>query len=266
MARIVDWETFFASAAGRTVAAWERGAYARFVAAKLGDRALQIGLAADLDPLEKSPIAHRIALSEEVVAIAPDDLRLQVLGLPWSMPFENECCDVVALPHGFDQHPDKIDAMLEEIYRVLAPNGLFVTTFFNSIGSWKLREFFPRASHILPEHSASASMSAIKGAMAHAGFRLEGGNFGVYAIDRSARPEAGSTPRLPSWIDKAGDRWWPTLSNVVLLSARKVTSGMTLVGKVNFSTAKAPARAHAAVQNRRESTGDAANACSHDAS
>ena len=135
MARIVDWETFFASSAGRTVAAWERGAYARFVAAKRGDRALQIGFAADLDPLEKSPIAHRIALSEDVAAIARDDLRLQVLGVSWALPFENESCDIVALPHGFDLHPDKIDATLEEVYRVLAPNGLFVTTFFNSIFS-----------------------------------------------------------------------------------------------------------------------------------
>ena len=265
MARIVDWETFFASAAGRTVAAWERGAYARFVAAKRGDRALQIGFAADLDPLEKSPIAHRIALSEDVVAIARDDLRLQVLGVSWALPFENESCDIVALPHGLDLHPDKLDATLEEVYRVLAPNGLFVTTFFNSIGSWKLRELFLRSSHILPEHSAAVSMSAIKSATVHAGFRLEGGNFGVYAVDRSAKPEAGPSPRLPSWIDKAGDRWWPTLSNVVLLSARKVTSGMTLVGKVNFAAAKAPARAHAAVQNRRESTDAAGGACPHDA-
>ena len=148
---------------------------------------------------------------------------------------------------------------------MLAPNGLFVTTFFNSIGSWKLRELFLRSSHILPEHSAAVSMSAIKSATVHAGFRLEGGNFGVYAVDRSAKPEAGPSPRLPSWIDKAGDRWWPTLSNVVLLSARKVTSGMTLVGKVNFAAAKAPARAHAAVQNRRESADAAGGACPHDA-
>ena len=101
MARIVDWETFFASAAGCTVAAWEKGAYARFVSAKLGTRALQIGLA-KLDPLEKSPIAHRIALTEEVEAIAGEDLRVQVLGSPWALPFEDECCDIVALPHGFD--------------------------------------------------------------------------------------------------------------------------------------------------------------------
>ena len=251
MARIVDWETFFASPAGRTAAAWERGAYARFVSSKAGDRALQVGLAR-LNPLEKSPIAHRIALTEEPEAIAGDDLRLQVLGLPWQMPFENECCDAVALPHAFDLHPDRIDDTLDEIWRVLAPNGVLVTTFFNSIGSWKLREFVFRSSHILPERAAVISMAQAKGALVRAGFKIEGGNFGVYAIDHAARPQAEPRPRLPSWIDKAGDRWWPTLSNVVLLSARKNVAGMTLVGKVNFASAKARSAAPAGISNRKE--------------
>lgn len=254
MARIVDWETFFASAAGCTVAAWERGAYARFVSQKLGARALQIGLA-KLDPLEKSPIAHRIALTEEVEAIADEDLRVQVLGDPWALPFENECCDIVALPHGFDLHPEKIDAVLAEVTRVLAPNGIFVTTFFNSLGSWKLREKLFGASHVLPEHSAVLSMTAVKGAIARTGcLRLEGGNFGVYAIDHSAHSRTTPSPRLPSWIDKAGDRWWPTLSNVVLLSARKTVAGMTLVGKVTFAKNKTAANAQTAVQNRKQTT------------
>ncbi len=255
MARIVDWETFFASAAGQTAARWEHGAYARFAAAKTGDRALQIGLAAHLNPFEKSPVAHRIVLTEEVEAVPADDLRLQVLGLPWQIPLADDCCDIVALPHAFDMHPDRIDAVLAETYRVLAPNGLLVTTFFNSIGSWKLREVLLRSSHILPERSATIPMSAVKGAILHAGFKLEGGNFGVYAVDRSSHPARGgaeAVSRLPSWIDKAGDRWWPTLSNVVLLSARKLAGGMTLVGKVNFSTAKPAARAPAAVSNRKE--------------
>lgn len=254
MARIVDWETFFASAAGCTVAAWEKGAYARFVSVKLGNRALQIGLA-KLDPLEKSPIAHRIALTEEVEAIAGEDLRVQVLGSPWALPFEDECCDIVALPHGFDLHPEKIDAVLAEVIRVLVPNGIFVTTFFNSLGSWKLREKLFGASHILPEHSAVLSMNAVKSAIARTGsLKIEGGNFGVYAIDHTARGQAARSSRLPSWIDKAGDRWWPTLSNVVLLSARKTIAGMSLVGKVTFAKAKTAANGQTAVQNRKQRT------------
>ena len=60
--------------------------------------------------------------------------------------------------------------------------------------------------------------------------------------------------RLPSWIDKAGDRWWPTLSNVILLSARKVDASATLVGKVNFAAQKSGKAVTAALRNSEKSS------------
>lgn len=235
MARTLDWETFLVTAAGRTTVAWEEGAFARFVANKTGDRALQIGLW-KLNALDKSPIGHRIAAADVVQALDADDLRVRLIAQSWALPLKDESCDLVVWPHGLDMCPDKAQATLAEITRVLAPNGLLVLSFFNPMGAWHLRQNIFCASKILPDRAAGFSMMQAKALIAQTGLTLEGGNFGVYAVN----PNVGQTNvRLPSWIDKAGDRWWPTLSNVIVLSARKTDAGLKLVGKVNFAPAKA---------------------------
>ena len=133
-------------------------------------------------------------------------------------------------------YPEKAAETLSEISRVLAPNGVLVLSFFNPMGAWHLKEKLFCSSRTLPDHSAGVSMTQAKNLIAQTGLTLEGGNFGVYAVN----PRVGeNNVRLPSWLDKAGDRWWPTLSNVIVLSARKNDAGLTLVGKVNFAPAKA---------------------------
>lgn len=234
MARTLDWETFLVTAPGRTTLAWEEGACARFVANKTGDRALQIGLW-KLNALAKSPIGHRIAVADEVQVLAPEDLRVRLIAQSWALPLADESCDLVVWPHGLDMYPNKAAETLSEITRVLAPNGLLVLSFFNPMGAWHLREKL-FSSKILPNHSASISMTQAKSLVTQAGLTLEGGNFGVYAVNDHA---ADTNVRLPSWLDKAGDRWWPTFSNVIVLSARKNDAGLKLVGRVNFAPAKA---------------------------
>lgn len=242
--RSVTWETFLSTPAGRTVVAWEEGACARFLGGKTGDRALQIGMGA-MNPFAASPITHRILVDNVVCAGCGDnDFRERVLADAAALPLSDGCCDVVVLVHLFDRRPDELQALLNEATRVLASNGLLITLFFNAMGSWKLRERFFSTSKILPDGSAGVPIFAAKAAIQKAGLTLEGGNFGVYAVNPNNNP---STVRLPGWIDKAGDRWWPTLSNVILLSARKIDVKATLVGKVNFAAAKTGKPASAAL-------------------
>lgn len=246
----ITWETFLASAAGRTTLAWERGACARFLASKAGDRALQVGLA-DLNPFAASPITHRILVDDFVSPKADkDDFRDRVVALPAELPLEGESCDVVVLAHAFDRFPQDMDAVTREAARVLAPNGLLVTLFFNAIGGWALKGRLFSSRRILPDNAGAVTMASAKAAVAAAGLTLEGGNFGVYAV--SPNPD-GSPVRLPGWIDKAGDRWWPTLSNVIVLTARKLDESATLVGKVNFSVGKTAKPVPAALRNLKNS-------------
>lgn len=244
----VSWESFLDSAAGRTVLAWEQGACSRFLANKHGDRALQIGLGA-LNPFAASLITHRILLDEiPCPEYGKDDFRVRLVAEDDRLPLENECCDVVVLAHAIDRHPEKLSSIMAEAARVLAPNGLLLTLFFNPMGMWAMREKFFKSRKILPNKAAGVPIRVVKAALAKTGLTLEGGNFGVYAVNAT---QDGSTVRLPSWIDKAGDRWWPTLSNVIVLSARKVDVKANLVGKVNFSATKSAKPASAAINNSK---------------
>lgn len=244
--RSVTWESFLDSPAGQTVLAWERGACARFLAGKTGSRALQIGLG-ELNPFAASPITHRILIDEFVCPLcSSDDFRARVLADATQLPLQTECCDVVVMAHVFDRRPKDLAALLSEAARVLAPNGILVTLFFNAVGGWALREKIFPSRKILPDAAAGVPIFAVKAAIQNAGLTLEGGNFGVYAVNPHKSP---ANVRLPSWIDKAGDRWWPTLSNVILLSARKVDVKATLVGKVNFSTTQSRKTVSATLTN-----------------
>ena len=87
--------------------------------------------------------------------------------------------------------------------------------------------------------------------LAAAGLTVEGGFYGVYGTasqkERTETTEKASN-LLPTGLDLAGNRWWPTLSNVVILTARKKVSGMTLVGRAAFSKSAVAASVNPAVQ------------------
>ena len=174
------------------------------------------------------------------------DFRCRVLAQANALPLGDECCDVVVLAHTFDRHPEQLLTTLSEAARVLAPNGLLISLFFNAMGSWALREKVFPTRKILPDGAAGIPIIAVKEAVQKAGLSLEGGNFGVYAVSPGKN---SANVRLPGWLDKAGDRWWPTLSNVILLSARKVGVKPTLVGKVNFAAAKSGKTVSATLKN-----------------
>lgn len=230
--RTLNWPAFLLTEAGRTALDWETGAFAAFAAGKNGDRALQIGLW-PLDALAKSPIGHRIAVSSQLQAMSGDDFRCPLVAETAALPLAGESCDIVVWPHGPDMEAGATGAALAEIVRVLAPNGLLVVSLFNPMGCWKLCELWRGPATILPAESGNYTLAAAKAMLVKAGLTLEGGRFGAYGT--GARQGA----RLqPTWLDKAGDRWWPTLSNVFVISARKTDAGLRLVGKVAFGKSK----------------------------
>ncbi len=213
-------------------------------------RAVQIGRP-ELDALSGSSIGHRILVTPEVCRLSDDDWREPVAALPEALPLAAECADLVVWPHGPDDTASEAKAVLAEITRVLAPNGVLVLTFFNASGFWALRQKLFCTSPRLPTDTRASTVAGVKALLAAAGLTVEGGFYGVYGTasqkERTETTEKASN-LLPTGLDLAGNRWWPTLSNVVILTARKKVSGMTLVGRAAFSKSAVAASVNPAVQ------------------
>lgn len=227
----MDWRSFWQSPQGRTALAWERLAFSSCSRRELGDTAIQIG-AEHFDALANCSIAHHILACTDREADCCGGTRQVVVAQPDALPFADDCADFLVWPHGFNvcEHPTLV---LAEIYRVLAPNGLLAVTFFNSLGPWGIKSRLPFASPLYPSGMHSMSLLRAKSALTNAGLTLHGGFFGVYSVNNPTATNPASL--LPTNWDKAGDRWWPTFCNAVLLLARKHVGGMRLIGKLKFS-------------------------------
>lgn len=223
MTNTQTWNTYFNSNAGITDRLWQQETFARLVKNYPGNRALQVGFT-DTETLNACPITMRV-LACDSVRFINHDTRVPVLATDTELPFESDCFDLITWPHGLDA-TENAEESLAEIARVLAPNGVLLTTFFNRTGAWN---FMQKLGFKSPLPCPGFTVTQARTMVANAGLTYMGGNYGVYAINR--HPERCDRLKL----DLAGDRWWPTLGNMIMLSARKMDSTMTLVGKINFA-------------------------------
>lgn len=242
---LLTWLQFFTTPQGQTTLTWEKEAYAHAICNITGDRAVQLGNYM-LDALKSSDIGHQILVVPQACRLSKDDWRVALVADPQALPLQTECTDLIVWPHGADDPTVHSDKVLSEIYRVLAPGGVLVMTFFNASGFWYLKNRFSK-NPFLPQNCTPQRVADVKAKVSASGLSVEGGFFGVYGVSNT--PKNGAS-LLPSKLDLAGNRWWPTLSNVVLLTARKKVTGMTLVGRAAFSSTTVPASARTAVQRK----------------
>ncbi len=256
MPNTVNWVNFFSTDAGRTCAEWEIAAFSSVSRTLCGSRAVQLGCPA-INALKGCAIAHQILVSTCIPARQTEDIRAMVLASPQSIPLTAECTDLVVWPHGLDCGGDCRQS-LAEILRILAPNGLLLVSVLNAAGPWNMKQHLFTGSSVLPETASLITIGKAKSLLTDCGLTLEGGRFGVYSTNPDACPEA---PRpinalKPTWLDKAGDRWWPTLGNMAVLVARKRAVGMTLIGKAAFGAKPAhsgkQALAHKEVLSKKQ--------------
>lgn len=121
-----------------------------------------------------------------------------------AMPFESESIDLVVMPHSLEVSEDP-HALLREIYRILIPGGRIILTGFNLMSLWGLRFKMQRfgAKTFLPGRQFM-SVFQIRDWLHLLSFHVDRGAFGCYGLTFSS-PQS----KEDSWIEKAGDRWWP---------------------------------------------------------
>jgi SAM-dependent methyltransferase len=250
-AAIVSLSQFLRSPAGRYVLDWEQAHLDAAVADIFGYHALQLGLP-EIDALRENRMPLRICAADR--RLAPEDAdasasravasRVAVINRYEELPFATHSVDLVVLPHILE-FADEPHQVLREVDRVLVPEGHVVITGFNPASLWGLRQFLTRVgmNPFLPREGQFIALPRIKDWLKLLSFEANRGRFGCYV------PWVRSDTWLARWafMEKTGDRWWPVLGSVYLLTAVKRVRGMRLVGKVRKRRdVRAPALAPAA--------------------
>lgn len=232
---IVNFSDFLESAPGRYVLDWEQRVLDHAVADIFGYHAMQLGVpqidglrenrmplrCIALDGCSGTPVwtAHNVNGRREVAVVARFD----------ELPFAAASIDLLVLPHvlEFAQEPHRV---LREVDRVLVPEGHLVLTGFNPASLWGAHHWMRRIGvrPFLPRSSQLIALPRLKDWLKLLSFEVNRGRFGCYVP--WVRTESWIS-RL-SFLEKAGDRWWPVLGGIYVITAVKRVHGMRLVGLV----------------------------------
>ena len=236
-----SWPQFLASPPGQYLLAWEQRQVDALVADIFGYHALQLGLP-EIDALRENRMPLRLCASDRfagdqagglqaapqragaVVAARP---RIAVINDFAELPFAAQSIDLIVLPHNLEFAPEP-HQVLREVDRVLVPEGQLIISGFNPASLWGLRQALGRlgAAPFLPVEGQFIALSRIKDWLKLLSFEPSRGRYGCYA------PWSSSERWLGRWsfLERAGDRWWPVLGSVYLLAAVKRVRGMRLIG------------------------------------
>jgi SAM-dependent methyltransferase len=225
---IVQLSEFLRSPQGRYVLDWERQHLDRAVSDIFGYHALQLGLP-EIDALRENRMPLRLCACDRLLEGGKGHCALTVLNRYEELPFATQSIDLVVMPHilEFAAEPHQV---LREVDRVLVPEGHVVITGFNPLSLWGLRQLLTRLGMdpYLPREGQFIALPRIKDWLKLLSFEVNRGRFGCYL------PWVRSDRWLQRWrfMDHAGDRWWPVLGSIYMVTAVKRVRGMRLVGAV----------------------------------
>ena len=227
---LIDW---FQSPPGQYILAWEQTHIDHAVADIFGFHALQLGLP-ELDALRANRMPFVFYAGDHTIDrsadwLAPDHITLQtaLIASYEELPFASQSLDLIVMPHvlEFTANPHQV---LREIERVLMPEGQVVISGFNPYSLWGARQFGLRGlmAPILPRAEQFISVPRMRDWLKLLGFEVQRGRFGCYRLPC----RHSKWMERFSWLEKAGDRWWPYAGAVYMLTAIKRQSGMRLIG------------------------------------
>lgn len=246
--------------------AWEQDQLDHAVTDAFGFHALQLGLP-ELDGLRANRMPHRWVVSDSLIVPEPLEAPAAQDGISTTgaadervalhcefdaLPFADASLDLVVLPHTLERARDP-HAALREVERVLVPEGRVLITGFSPASLWALRQRAARAMRgqpgaglFLPSAGEFIGYWRLRDWLRLLGMQIDGGRFGGY------RPPCRSARWLGryAWMDTVGERWWPVLGAVYIVSAVKHVRGMRLVGLARREPKAARQIAPAAAQRR----------------
>ena len=210
-----DLGGWFETPLGQYLLARERDYYEGVVADIFGYNALQCGLTG-IDLLAGSRIPSRWCIGSEGSVALRTDFR--------DLPIAANSIDLVVLPHvlEFSDDPHQI---LREVVRVLVPEGQVVISGFNPWSLLGLKRFMPRHRTQVPWRGHFVNLPRLKDWLSLLSFDVVGGRMHGYSPPFTQERWL----RRFSFMDAAGDRWWPFAGGIYLIQAVKRVRGMRVI-------------------------------------
>lgn len=240
---ILDLAEWLETPPGRYVQDWEQKQIDAMVSNAFGYHAIQIGLPHwDLLRANRIPYKGRTGILSEGAA----ELGAALVADPENLPFDSQSIDLLVLPHVLECSTGA-HQILREVERVLVPEGRVVISGFNPWSLWGASDRIPGLDPLLPVPAhLQVSLPRLKDWFKLLSFELDRGRFGCYS------PPCVNKVWLDRWsfMEAAGDRWWPVCGAVYVVSAVKRVTSVRLVGPT-WKTAKKRVRRAAVVTGRR---------------
>ncbi|MBC2769646.1 methyltransferase domain-containing protein [Pusillimonas sp. 7-48] len=244
---ITELAAWLETPAGQYVRNWEQKKTNGMVTNAFGYHAVQVGLP-HWDLLAANRIPHKIhthsGLSEDSLMGASPALYTQ----PEQLPFESQSIDLLILPHVLEcsNHPHQV---LREAERVLVPEGRLVISGFNPWSLWGAQARMPGVDPLVPVPAhMQVSLPRLKDWFKLLSLEIDRGHFGCYAAP------CFTQRWLQRWsfMDAAGDRWWPVCGAVYVVAAVKRVASVRLVGPAWKGKKKRRMRRAAVVASQRQ--------------
>lgn len=225
--------------AGSYVRTWQQARLDMLTADIFGFNALQIGLP-QVNALQASRMPNKWLTDTHMPDAGEANKRSPVVVVHdfSELPFASQSLDLVVLPHVLE-FADEPHQVLREVERVLIPEGQVIICGFNPASLWGMRQVAGRLSgaHFLPQDGEFISLLRLKDWLKLLNMEVNRGHFGCYA------PPCMTEQWLQrfSFMEKAGDRWWPYFGALYIVQAIKRVRSMRLVGPA-WTRQKAQAR------------------------
>jgi len=247
---IVELAQWFDTPPGQYVRRWEQRQIDRMVENVFGYHAFQIGLP-QWDMLAANRVRHkgRAHVSTQIADLGDAARAVTLVADPQQLPFDTQSIDLLLLPHVLECADDP-HRILREAERVLIPEGRLIVTGFNPWSLWGARERLPGLDLLLPTPAhMQVSLTRLKDWFKLLSLDMDRGRFGCYA------PLCQTEKWLQRWsfLEAAGDRWWPVCGAVYAVSAIKRIASATLVGPA-WNRSKPQRAPRAAAVARRNQT------------
>lgn len=225
----VELAQWLTTPVGQYVQNWEQKKIDGLVTNAFGYHAIQVGQPQwDLLRANRIPTKGRTHSSLEHVPEANEaatGLNISLYAEPEYLPLDTQSIDLLILPHVLEcsNSPHQV---LREAERVLVPEGRVVISGFNPWSLWGAHERIPGLDPIVPIPAhMHVSLGRLKDWFKLLSFEVDRGHFGCYA------PPCVSARWLARWsfMESAGDRWWPLCGAVYVVSAVKRVAGMHVI-------------------------------------